>query len=218
MKRILILILFLFNACAGSGTYPEWKIRSKDSLERFQHLFLQGNDRLAGSEFEKAGSEIAKTGNLKIAAQAGLVRCAMRVASLDFAPCTDFVRFEKEVGAEEIAYFHFIEGNWDQADLRRLPDQYRPLLRAADTAKLNRAAQQIQEPVSRLIAAALLFKKGRIEPETMSVALETASDQGWRRPVLAWLMVMLRRAEASGDAEGVEHLKNRIKLVSGSDS
>jgi hypothetical protein len=216
MKQFVIFILILLAACAGSEKSPEWKIRSWDSLTRFKNFYLQGKDRIAEEEFEKAKAEIASTGNLKIAAQAELVRCAMRVASLDFSPCTDFDRFEKEIGPEEVSYSHFIRGDWDQVDLRRIPDQYRRLVSAKDDFKSNRAAQEIKDPVSRLIAVALLFKRGRSEPETITAALETASEQGWRRPVLAWLMVMLHRAEVSGDTERVRHLKKRIALVTGS--
>ena len=41
----------------------------------------------------------------------------------------------------------------------------------------------------------------------------TASAQGWRRPLLAWLMVQLQRAEAAGAADDAQQLRRRIAIV-----
>jgi len=41
------------------------------------------------------------------------------------------------------------------------------------------------------------------------------SSQGWRRPLLAWLGVQLKRAEQAGDSETAARLKRRMELVSG---
>ena len=35
--------------------------------------------------------------------------------------------------------------------------------------------------------ASVLFQGGRANPAAIALAVETASDQGWRRPLLAWL-------------------------------
>ena len=45
--------------------------------------------------------------------------------------------------------------------------------------------------------------------------LDISSKEGWRRPLLAWLGVQLKRAEAAGDSETAARLKRRIELVSG---
>jgi hypothetical protein len=45
------------------------------------------------------------------------------------------------------------------------------------------------------------------------VAINTASAQGWRRAVLAWLNVQLQRAEQAGDTAEAERLRRRIKLA-----
>jgi hypothetical protein len=47
----------------------------------------------------------------------------------------------------------------------------------------------------------------------MAAAVETASAQGWRRPLLAWLTLQVQRAEASGDVEAAATLRRRITLV-----
>ena len=54
-----------------------------------------------------------------------------------------------------------------------------------------------------------------IDPQGIASAVEISSSQGWRRPLLAWLGVQLKRAEQAGDSETAARLKRRIELVSG---
>jgi threonine synthase len=71
------------------------------------------------------------------------------------------------------------------------------------------------EPLSRLIASGVQFKSGKATPETIATAIDISSAQGWRRPLLAWLGVQEKRAEAAGDAAALERIRRRIALVSG---
>jgi primosomal protein N'' len=75
--------------------------------------------------------------------------------------------------------------------------------------------QAIDDPLSRLIAAALLFRAGKASPEMITLAADTASAQGWRRPLLAWLKVQALRAERVGAADEAQRLRRRIELVQG---
>jgi hypothetical protein len=43
--------------------------------------------------------------------------------------------------------------------------------------------------------------------------VDTASAQGWRRPLLAWLGLQHQRALQAGDAEAAAGLQRRIDLV-----
>jgi hypothetical protein len=44
-------------------------------------------------------------------------------------------------------------------------------------------------------------------------AVNTASSQGWRRPLLAWLRVQLQRAQAAGAEQEAARIQRRIELV-----
>jgi hypothetical protein len=46
------------------------------------------------------------------------------------------------------------------------------------------------------------------------VAADTASEQGWRRAVLAWLGAQALRAEQAGATEEAQRLRRRIALAS----
>ena len=74
-------------------------------------------------------------------------------------------------------------------------------------------AQGIEDPLSRLVAIGVLFQAGRASPPAIALAADTASSQGWRRPLLAWLSVQLALAEKAGNAQEAERLRRRFGVV-----
>ena len=58
-----------------------------------------------------------------------------------------------------------------------------------------------------------VFQAGKASPQMIDMATETASSQGWRRPLLAWLKVQAMRAEKAGDAAETQRLQRQIALV-----
>ena len=71
----------------------------------------------------------------------------------------------------------------------------------------------MEDPVSRLVAAGALFRAGELSPDGVALAVDVASEQGWRRPLLAWLNVQLKLAEERGDAAAVEAIRKRLTLA-----
>jgi hypothetical protein len=59
------------------------------------------------------------------------------------------------------------------------------------------------------------LRTGRATPELLVVASDTASAQGWRRPLLAWLGAQAVRAEQAGAVEEAQRLRRRMALVTG---
>ena len=70
-------------------------------------------------------------------------------------------------------------------------------------------------PLSRLVSLGVKLNGGNITPREIAAAIDIASAQGWRRPLLAWLGVQEKRAEAAGDREALERIRRRIALVPG---
>jgi len=75
--------------------------------------------------------------------------------------------------------------------------------------------QAIEDPLSRLVAAGVLLRTGRASPQVLALASDTASAQGWRRPLLAWLGVQAERAERAGATDEAQRLRRRMALVAG---
>ena len=195
--------------CAGNRMIPDWQINAHGALKSSIMAYLVGNSKLATMEFSRARREISSTGRADLMARAELMRCAAQVASLEFNNCEPFQMMLQDAAAEERAYADYLEGNWVGLDTELLPAQHRAVLTVTG-GTLN----AIEDPLSRLVAAGVLLRKGILAPEDITIAVRTASDQGWRRPLLAWLGVAIRRAEQSNDKEEVLLIQRRINLIS----
>src|SRR4051812_20034691 len=186
--RVLALAVVFLAACAGAPSPPDWQLNAAQSLQIFQQFYLTGDAR-ADAEFARARSELARTGREDIVARAELVRCAVRAASLEFDECPGFEALRAGARTEELSYADFLSG------------------------RSKRPAGP--DPLSRLVAAGVSLKSGGATPALMDEAGEIASAQGWRRPLLAWLGVLEKRAREGGDGEAAARLRRRIDLISG---
>jgi len=214
MKRAVstFLLAALLSACGGTPPPPDWKMNAVSLLEHAQQRWLEGDTKSADLALSKARNEIAKSGRTDLLARAELAVCAAHVASLDFTACTAFDQLAPDAGVSDKAYARFLAADWSGLEAKSLPAHYADLLNAKDDASANRTVTDIKDPLPRLIAAALLFRTGRADPVTLGAAVDTASERGWRRPLLAWLEVQKKRAQASGDSETAAMLQRRIDL------
>ena len=208
-----VLAAALLAACAGKPP-PDWQMNARAAAERVVQTHLSGETRLEALELARLRGEIARTGRPDLLARAELLRCAAQVASIEFNDCPAYRALEADAAAPERAYAAYLDGRADAASVALLPAAQQALARphaasAADAAAL----QQIEDPLSRLVAAGVLLRSGQAHPAIYAVAVDTASAQGWRRPLLAWLKLQLQRAEQAGDNTETQRLQRRIALV-----
>ena len=210
MRAISLAALLLLTACAGAPVPPDWQANAQLAMRNFTAAYYAGNTRLADQEFARARAEIASTGRPDLLARAELIRCAAQEASLVFDDCPGFEALAADALAPERAYAAFLAGRWQGLDAALLPAQHRALLAGAADAG---ALAAIADPMSRLVAAGVLFRMGRLTPAGIAAATDTASANGWRRPLLAWLGVEAIRADAAGDRDAAARIRRRIELV-----
>jgi hypothetical protein len=178
--------------------------------------YLEGNTRAEAADTARARSEIARSGRLDLLARAELMFCAARVASLVFEPCAGFEKLRLDAASAERAYADYLAGRAQPQDLALLPAPQRMVADATSGPEAAAVAlRAIDDPLSRLIAAGVLLQSGRASPDVLQTAVDTASAQGWRRPLLAWLNVQRARAEQAGDTAQAERLRRRIEVVQG---
>ena len=206
MKRILATLCAaaLLCACAGTPPPPDWQSNAHLALRNFEAAYLKGDSSAAEAEFARARAELASTGRADLVARAELVRCAARVASLVFDDCPGFAVLAADAGVPERAYAGYIAGRWQGLDASLLPAQHRAVVTGGALP---------EEPMARLVAAGALFRAGRIDPPGIAGASDTASANGWRRPLLAWLGVQEKRAADAGDGEAAARIRRRIELI-----
>ncbi len=190
MKKLLVLsAALLLAACADKPKVPDWQMEARGALDRFVPAYMEGNTRVEQAEFARARREVGATGKIDLIARVELTRCAARVAALVFEPCAGFEALRQDAPAPERAYADYLAGRGSPVDAGKA------------------------DAFSRLIAAGVQFQAGRATPETIASSIETASTQGWRRPLLAWLGVQLQRADAAGATEEAARIRRRISLI-----
>jgi hypothetical protein len=193
VKFAVCSCVVLLAACSSGPPIPDWQLNAKAASERAVAAYLTGNARIDAAEQARARAEVARTGRADLLARIELAHCAAQVASLVFEPCSAFEPLRADVTDTERAYADRLAGR----------------SAAAEPAAL----QGIDDPLARLVAAGVLFETNRADPQIIQTAIDTASAQGWRRPLLAWLNVQLKRAEAAGASSEAEQLRRRIALV-----
>lgn len=216
--RGLAFALFgsLLASCASGPPPPDWQMNARQAIDAAVVAYLEGNARVEAAETARARSEIARTGRPDLLARAELMRCAARVASLVFEPCDGFEKLRADAAPAERAYADYLAGRVRPQDIALLPEPQRAVAQATGESQAAAALAGIDDPLSRLIAAGVLFGSGRASPQTLQTAVDTASAQGWRRPLLAWLHVQLLRAEQAGAGDEAQRLRRRIEIVQGS--
>lgn len=210
-KMTLIIPLALACALAACGSKPPapaWKADAGSSLTAFSNAYLKGDTSVADTEFARARMDMASTGRPDLVAHAELYRCATRVASIEYDDCPGFAAVSQDATPAEHAYARYLSGRWEGLDVSLLPEQHRAVVQG------KAALSTIADPLSRLVAAGVLMRTARIAPADIASATDTASDQGWRRPLLMWLGVSLKRAQAAGDNAATARIQRRIDLAS----
>ncbi|KZT17195.1 hypothetical protein A1D30_06130 [Acidovorax sp. GW101-3H11] len=209
VRFAVVSCALLLVACSSKPPVPDWQMNAQAAATKATEAYLSGNARVEQLEWDRARAEVARTGRADLVARLELMRCAAQVASLVVAPCDRFEALRPDAAAPEWAYADYLAGRVSPQQLPLLPEAQRKVAASGDAATLA----GIEDPLSRLVAAGVLFQTGRASPAVMAAATDTASAQGWRRPLLAWLLLQVQRAEAAGDAEAAAALRRRVGIV-----
>lgn len=205
-------VLGLTLALAGCGNTPpapDWQVSAKGSAERATEAWLSGDTKIEALEFGRAREALARTARPDLLARLALLRCASRVAALAMEPCEAFEALATDASPADQAYARYLAGKADAADAALLPPPHRALAGGAAAADLA----GIDDPLSRLVAAGVLFRRGLATPQTLQIAVDTASERGWRRPLMAWLTLQWQRAEAAGATGEAAALQRRLTVL-----
>jgi hypothetical protein len=208
-----LIAALLLAACGNNPPVPDWQMNAQSSIERSTAAYMSGNARIEDAEYKRAREALASTGKVDLIIRAELIRCAAHVAALAYDDCPGYARLAQDASPADRAYAAYLAGHATAADATLLPEQHKAAAFAASDAAATGAVQAIADPLSKLVASGVLLRAGKASPQTLADAVETASAQGWRRPLLAWLGVQAMRADQAGDIAEAQRLKRRIALV-----
>lgn len=220
MKKIAcLLFLFLLLVGCSSKPAPGWIVAGNQQLETFKQHFLTGGQPIvAERHFRKAVEEIKKGGDLDLLGKAWLTRMALEVAVLREMEEGDYL---KVAAAQPVPanrnFYLFLKGEKVAVDRSLLPAQYCSFIDALRSGKLVEAERTItameEDPLSRLIAAGIAVRLKMESEAILKVAVDTASRNGWKRALLAWLERLRSFHEAAGDGTKAAAVRQRIDLM-----
>jgi hypothetical protein len=238
MKKTTIIAAAaaLLAGCGNNPPVPDWQMNAHNGIDRATAAYMEGNTRIEAAEFKRARSALASTGKVDLIIRAELIQCAAHVASLVFEDCAGYAKLAQDASPADRAYAAYLAGclpgaaapspatsagagaagtgdTLSPADIVLLPAQHQAVAAATGDAAAAGAVQAITDPLSKLVASGVLLRAGKASPQVLADAVETASAQGWRRPLLAWLGVQAMRAEQAGDTAEAQRIKRRIDLI-----
>lgn len=219
MRRIVCLIVFSFLlvGCGSSKPVPEWKDVSFNQLDNYKKSYLSGKERIAEAYFNRAVDEIKSSGDLEILARAYLTKYACQVAVLETFDDREFLRIDAvEPTVQNKNFYGFLKGAFDSVDENQLPEQYVGFLRAFKSGKkdqIDREISKMDNPLSKLIAIGLLVKKDTDDELELNLAIDIASQNGWKKALLAYLTKLQSFYVMNNKPDKAARLAERIQLI-----
>ena len=211
MRGLLFCIAVMAAACSSQPA-PAWQSAAQTQLANYTESYLAGDERLAGIHFDKALEHISRTGDPVIMGRAWLTRCALETAALIEVSCDKAKEYRGDPAND--AYRALLEGGAVKGDA--LPGRYRDLASAlakGSVKDINVALEGIDDPISRLIGAGVAVRRGRYDGATLELAAQTASENGWKTPLTAYLLKLKDIYRSGGDASAAATVEERLKIL-----
>lgn len=214
MNRFTLVLIAAcaLSACASKPKSPDWAMNEQGAVERATDAYLSGKVQVAAVEWERARQEVRRTARPDLLARLELVRCAAQVAALETTACEAYEPLAASAAAPEQAYARYLRGALQSGDLALLPQQHQAVAGAAPQAAAA-ALAAMADPLARLVAAGALAARGPVAMAVVQQAVDTASAQGWSRPLMAWLLNQRRLAQEQGDAALAAQAQQRLQLL-----
>jgi hypothetical protein len=204
--------------CAGSPSPPGFLSAAQTAMARGSQAYLEGDSRRSTIEYQRAVQLLSQTGRADLIAKAVLTECAAKVTGLDFEPCAGFNRLDQDARPSDRAYASLLNGELRSNDVDKLPENHRRLgLAIVQLQALKNAAQVEEAFLAAILAEGLAAAESQQGPFSQLLALalllNKAEQQGWRRPLLAWIEVGVQEKSRSGDVITRERLLRQRQRI-----
>ncbi|MGV8057721.1 MAG: hypothetical protein AB2L12_06835 [Smithellaceae bacterium] len=217
MRNILVITLLMFICACGSQPIPQWKDTSSRQLENYKINFLADKEDATEPHFVQAKKAISSNNDLDLLATVYLTKYALHVAALENFDDSEFLRIDKlQPNSANRAYYDLLKGNFGQIDSARLSANYSNLLPLMVGKNLFAASQEIaaiNDPLSRLIVCGIWLKYLPYDESILRLAIDTAAQQGWRRPLWAYLTALQKYYSDRQENSKAQDIKERLELL-----
>ncbi|TSE27602.1 hypothetical protein [Tepidimonas aquatica] len=210
----------LLVGCTSQPPVPQWRLDLRQAVEQGTLAYLQGHDRSAALHVQRAQQAAAQGAQAPALARQALAHCAAQLAALQGQGCAAAAPYLADATVAEQSYAAWLAGwparPWDgpgRPDAAALPPAARALAQAwpaPPAADLAHWLMGLDDPLTRLVAGGWLWHAAGLDAAAVAVLVDTASEQGWRRPLAAWLAVQQRMAQRLGDTTTAAQAQRRL--------
>ncbi len=127
-----------------------------------------------------------------------------KLPHLEFPDCPHYQRYAAGAQPAEQAYARYLQVQHTAQDVVLLPKAQQDMARQVLAGQAGQSAPAAEAALSQLTAAGVAVRAGHLELAGVQQAVQLASAQGWRRSVMAWLLLEQRLHQAAGNAAGVQ--------------
>jgi hypothetical protein len=191
-----------------------WEYKSALAFESYKTNFLKSKENLAANDLKRAKSLAKSSSDLTQLAAILLGECALNIAVGKEDDCSKYQKIEDLIECPKIKnYYRFLQKDFSKIDPLKLDQKYRPFveaLREKNYQQVNIAIQNIQDPVSKLVAISLLDKK-KLSKATIKDGIEKLSFFGYKKGVLYLLKLYLEKTKTK---EERDIITKKIKILS----
>jgi hypothetical protein len=218
MRKYLILVLLAFLcACGSTQRLPDWKDAAFRNFENYKTNFLNGKEGVSEPHFYKSKQALSDGNDLNLLARIYLTKYALHTAALEDFDDSDFLRINNlQPNESNFAYYNFLKGSFAAVKDNLLPSNYSGFIKAARDKNLAKAVGEINsinDPLSRLIACGILVKYISYDANILQSAVNTSAENGWRRPLLAYLTKLQKHYLDSGETIKAKDIRERLDLL-----
>jgi hypothetical protein len=218
MKQVLWMAIFLLLAgCGTTKPAASWLSAGNSQLDNYKKHYLSGQDKIAALEFNDALKEIKRSGDLELLARTHLIRMALQTATLQDLASAEYLKIDAVHPSPANRNFYvFLQGEMAQVDAKLLPAQYlgfvETLRRPEEDVRL-RAIEQLEDPVSQLIAIGILVRMSQDNEAVLQRAIATASAEGWKKALLVYLARLKAYYAGNQEMSKALAIEQRINLI-----
>ena len=210
---VLFLLALLLGGCSFKTPPNKWEYAATRAFESYKTNRLAQKDLLAKSDLKRAKEAAKSSSDLRDLASIELGVCALDIALGKPNNCSEFEKIRPLIECPKLQnYALFLQKKWYKIETDQLPKKYRDFteaMQANDAKKANLAIQKMQDPISAMVALALLG--GAANKESIETTLKKVSFHGYKAGVIHLLQLLEKKTSDTNEKRKIEQKLEILK-------
>ncbi|SFV68691.1 hypothetical protein MNB_SM-6-906 [hydrothermal vent metagenome] len=198
MKRLLVLLLLIFQGCSFKSPQNKWQYESTAAFTNYVKNYLQGNNTIAKNDLKRAISNATKSADLTQLATIYLGECAVHISVGEKDTCKSYDTIAPLIKNQYLnAYNRFINKKFTDPFIKQLENEKQTFATLVSQQKIQSINSFIinsfNKPQSAYLYAALA--RNFINLQTIDQLIDLASYNGDKKVAIFWLKYKLTKLD-----------------------